>query len=478
MSWIINENKTVWREPTGVKLPIEERDEPELFREAFPYIEPPKVHFDGKIVPQNPPDEIYITCTTFRDGQQARPPYTVKQTVDLYKLMHKLGGPKGIIRKCEYFLYTQKDRDAVTKCLEEGYEFPKVTSWIRARPDDFKLVKEMGIKETGMLTSISDYHIYKKFKKTRKQAIEGFLQVVDAALTEGIEVRCHFEDITRADFYGCVVPFAQLLMERSKEAKIPVTIRLCDTMGYGVPYAGAALPRSVPKLVYGLHKEAGVPASQLEWHGHNDFYKVLINASTAWLYGCMYANGTLLGYGERTGNTPIEGLVFEYAGLRGTLDGMDTRAIHEIADYYQMQFPHQRIPTNMPFVGAHFNTTRAGIHADGLIKNEEIYNIFDTTKLLDRPPASAITDKSGLAGVAYWVKSFLSGVEGADKIDKRDDRVKKIAAWVDKQYADGRTTSISQQEMIEQIAKVFPKMAEEVTRLRRVGMFAPDAQLD
>ncbi len=471
MSWISEEKKSVWREPRGKPIPLVDSEEPELFRDAFPYVEPPKVRFDGKIVPQDPPDEIYITCTTFRDGQQARPPYTVKQTVDLYTLLHKLGGPKGIIRKCEFFLYSKKDREAVTKCLEKGFSYPKVTGWIRARPEDFKLVKQMGLKETGMLTSISDYHIYRKFKKTRKQAIEGFLRVVDAALEEGIAVRCHFEDITRADFYGCVVPFAQMLMERSRDAKIPITVRICDTMGYGVPYPGAALPRSVPKLVYGLHHEAGVPKEQIEWHGHNDFYKVLINASTAWLYGCMYANGTLLGYGERTGNTPIEGLVFEYAGLRGTLDGMDTTVIHEITDYYLLQL-NEIIPSNMPFVGGSFNTTRAGIHADGMIKNEEIYNIFDTTKLLNRPPGIAITDKSGLAGITYWITSFLG--EKIGEVDKKDERVQRVAAWVQEQYDEGRTTAISQEEMMEIVAKEFPKMKDEVDRLRRTRFFVPE----
>ncbi|MCK4593791.1 2-isopropylmalate synthase [bacterium] len=452
MSWLIQEKKNAWREPTGKKKEVVQRDTPELFRESYPYSEPPRVRFDHKTVPMDPPEQIYITSTTFRDGQQARPPYTVEQTVELFKLEHKLSGPKGIIRKTEFFLYSEKDREAVRKCQELGVEFPKVTGWIRANPSDFKLVQGMGLKETGMLTSISDYHIYKKFKKTRQQVIDDFLKVVDAALADGLEIRCHFEDITRADFYGCVVPFAQILMERSKEAKIPITIRICDTMGYGVPYPGAALPRSVPKLVYGLHHDAGVPKEQLEWHGHNDFYKVLINASTAWLYGCMYANGTLLGYGERTGNTPLESLVFEYAGLRGTLDGMDTTAIHEIVDYFESEIGED-IPGNKPFVGENFNTTRAGIHADGLIKNEEIYNIFDTTKILKHPPGISITDKSGLAGVAYWISAYLGDKLG--EVGKKDPRVHKVAQWVQDQYDAGRTTAISKKEMMEIVKKEF-----------------------
>ena len=84
-------------------------------------------------------------------------------------------------------------------------------------------------------------------------------------------------------------------MELSHEASMPIKIRLCDTMGYGVPFPGAALPRSVQRIVRAFTDEAGVPGAWLEWHGHNDFHKVLVNGVTAWLYGCGGVNGTLMG---------------------------------------------------------------------------------------------------------------------------------------------------------------------------------------
>jgi isopropylmalate/homocitrate/citramalate synthase len=143
----------------------------------------------------------------------------------------------------------------------------------------------MGLKETGILTSVSDYHIFLKLKLSRKQAMEKYLEIAAAALDQGIIPRCHFEDVTRADIYGFVVPFAVELMKLSEKSKLPVKMRLCDTLGFGITYPEAALPRSVPKLVRALIDDAGVPGKYLEWHGHNDFHKVLINAATAWLYG-------------------------------------------------------------------------------------------------------------------------------------------------------------------------------------------------
>jgi isopropylmalate/homocitrate/citramalate synthase len=419
--------------------------EPNLLREQFPYRDPPKVLFDGVEVPPDPPEEIFITDTTFRDGQQARAPLEGTQIVRLFDLLHRLSGPQGVIRKSEFFLYSTRDRQAIQQVLSRGYRYPEVTGWVRAKREDLRLVREAGLSETGILTSCSDYHIFLKLGWTRRQALDNYIGVVSEALSQGLRVRCHLEDLTRADVYGFVLPFAQRLMTLAEQARLPVILRLCDTMGYGVPYPGAALPRSVPRLVHTMIHEAGVPAAWLEWHGHNDFYKVLINASTAWLYGCAAANGTLLGYGERTGNTPIEGLVFEYAGLVGSINGMDTTAISEIAEFMERECQYP-IPAAQPFVGRDFNATSAGIHADGAMKNEEIYNIFDTAALLSRPLAVNVTDRSGAAGIAFWIRQHTGR-----NLAKGHPAVEAIHAWVTKQYAAGRTTAISDGEMADQV---------------------------
>ena len=428
---------------------LQDVEEPNLFREMFPYTEVPKIPFNFRKVPMNMPEDIWITDTTFRDGQQSRTPYTVKQIVDLYDMLHRLSGEKGIVRQTEFFVYSKKDQQALAKCMERGYQFPEITTWIRASKKDFQLVKDIGIRETGILVSCSDYHIFKKLNMTRRQALEHYLSVVSDAIEAGLSPRCHFEDITRADFYGFVVPFASALMEMSRQSGIPVKIRACDTMGYGVPYTGIAPPRSVPGIVYGLQHCAEVPSELLEWHGHNDFYKGVANASTAWLYGASAVNCSLLGIGERTGNVPLEAMVFEYASLRGTTDGMDTTVINDIAEYFERELGYQ-IPPMTPFVGKHFNVTRAGIHADGLLKDEEIYNIFDTDKLLNRPVSVAVSNTSGLAGIAYWLNTYFR-FTGDQKIDKKDPIVSYIKEWVDKEYENGRQTVISDEEMVERI---------------------------
>lgn len=439
-------------EQKNYKYSLQDVECPNLYRDMYNYSEVPKVVFNHRRVPMNMPDDIWITDTSFRDGQQSMAPYTVKQIVDLYKFMHELGGPFGIIRQSEFFIYTKKDREAVEKCMSLDLKFPEITTWIRANKEDFKLVKSMGIKETGVLVSCSDYHIFRKMGMTRGKAIDYYIETIRTAFDAGVVPRCHLEDITRADFYGFVVPFVNRLMKLSEEAGVPVKIRACDTMGYGVPYPGVALPRSVPGIIYGLQHYSNVPSEMLEWHGHNDFYKAVVNASAAWMFGASAVNCSLLGIGERTGNVPLEAMVFEYASLRGSLDGMNTQVITEIADYFRTEMKY-KIPPMTPFVGENFNVTRAGIHADGLMKDEEIYNIFDTGSLLNREPGITVSKTSGLAGIAYWINQHYH-LSGSEAVSKDSEIVKQLKAWVDEMYADNRTTSLSNGELEEKIEEL------------------------
>ena len=439
---------------------LQDVSEPNLFREIYDYDSIPKTAFNFRNTPMDMPEDIWMTDTTFRDGQQSTSPFTVKQIVELYRLMHRLGGKNGMIKQCEFFLYTEKDRKAVEECQQLGYEFPEITSWIRANKKDFDLVKAMGIKETGILVSCSDYHIFKKMHLTRRQAADQYLGIVKEALSKGIVPRCHFEDITRADFYGFVVPFAIELMKLSEEAGIPVKIRACDTLGYGISYPGVTLPRSVPGIIAGLKYYAQVPSAQLEWHGHNDFYKVVTNSATAWLYGCSSVNCSLLGIGERTGNCPLEAMVIEYASLRGTTNGMDISVITEIADYFEKEMGYS-IPPRTPFVGRNFNTTRAGVHADGLLKDVEIYNIFNTEKLLNRVPLVSVDSHSGLAGIAYWINGYYK-LSKDHEIDKKHDIVVKMKEYIDDLYAKGRNTCMGDEEMDEILRHIDPKLHKKL----------------
>ena len=161
-------NKTNLLEQKTYYYSLQDVEKPNLYRDIYSYDEVPKVAFNHRRVPLGMPEEVWITDTSLRDGQQSVEPYTVDQIVHLYKLMSKLGGPYGIIRQTEFFVYSKKDREAVERCLDLGLRFPEVTTWIRANKEDFKMVRDMGIKETGILVSCSDYHIFKKILSKKR----------------------------------------------------------------------------------------------------------------------------------------------------------------------------------------------------------------------------------------------------------------------------------------------------------------------
>ena len=149
-------------------------------------------------------------------------------------------------------------------------------------------------------------------------------------------------------------------------------------------------------------------------------------------------------------------MVFEYAQLRGTLDGMDTTVITELAEYYEKEIGYH-IPSRTPFVGKNFNVTRAGIHADGMLKNEEIYNIFDTDKYLNRPALVSVSNTSGVAGIAYWINAYYK-LSGNRQVDKNSRLVQKLKEWVDQEYEGGRVTVLTDEEIVEKIASVCEEL--------------------
>jgi len=441
--------------------------EPNLHKDIFPWSLAPVMPIDGVTLPIEVQDNLEITDTTFRDGQQAREPYTTEQMVKLYGWLRELGGPKARISMSEFFIYSKRDVDAVKQCLTMGGA-PKVTAWIRAAKQDVKLFAEtskaveqetgLPLDETGILTSISDYHIFYKYgNKGRKEVVDGYVELVEEVLKAGFSCRCHLEDSTRSDVFGVVVPFVRRLMKLAEKHGKRVVIRYPDTVGVGVPWDVAALPRSIPKLTYVLKTVAGVPPAWLEFHGHQDLNYGVANATSAWLYGAGRNNCTLLGIGERAGNIPLEDMVFAYAGIKGSFDGMDTRVITKIAEYYERELGHLN-PEFAPITGKNFAVTRAGIHADGVLKNIEMYLPFDTEKLLDVPAGVAITSYSGTSGIAFWMNAHYR-LKGGHKLGKDDPRVQSLYADAMKVFDEGRTTPLTDREMEDLVQRHVPDVA-------------------
>ena len=414
---------------------------PELFEAAFPAAGFPVYDFTQR--PPHLPPAVWTTETTHRDGQQGGLPLTVEQGVRIYELMCAFTGGSGALRQAEFFVYRDADRRMLEAALERWHAGAPVepTTWIRASAKDAALVAGIGVRETGMLASASDYHTFHKFTPGgRRPAARAYLDGVRAVLAAGIRPRLHLEDATRAP-REFILPFVEAVHALAAEHPeiAPAKFRICDTMGLGLPLEQVAWPRSVPRLVQAL-REAGVASEDLEFHPHNDTGLVVANCVAALMAGCCAINGTLLGKGERTGNAPLEAVLVHAAGLGALPSLPDFHALNQLAELYEQL--GEPVPAKHPLYGRDAHRTRAGIHADGLNKHWRMYAPFDVPALLGRPLELSYTKDSGIAGLVFLFRQH-TGAEPA----KDDPRLAAVHAELLRQFDAGRQTAVEWEEL-------------------------------
>ncbi len=377
-----------------------------------------------------------ITDTTLRDGAQDSriaifPPDT---RLKYYDLLHKLDNGTGAVYAVEVFIYQKRDVWALEKLLERGYEWPRVTTWTRATPKDIKLLVEVSqgrVKETGMLASASDHHIFDKLGyASKEEAIEKYLQPIRTALENNIVPRVHLEDCTRADIYGWVIPFMQRVLDESKGI---AKFRICDTIGWGSPDPYAALPWGVPRLFTVLRKETG---AELEFHGHNDFGLATANTIASWRYGGKKANVAFAGLGERTGNTSLEQLVAALIRHYGD-PGFDLTALEEMRQLVDNEVI--KLNDRLPLIGEVFTTT-AGIHQAGVHRQEEapgglIYLPF-AASLFGRNEVelNRIGSLSGSEGIISVLNRELERMGSETRVKETSRVVKQIYDRIQDEY--------------------------------------------
>ncbi len=425
--------------------------QPEYFLEIFPRDAFPRFGWTNR--PAELPAATWTTETTHRDGQQGGLPLTAEQSLQIYNLLCRFTGDSGAIRQAEFFAYRPSDRAALEGALERYRSGAPIepTTWIRAAVKDVELIRQLGVKETGMLASASDYHTFHKFKPGgRGQAAAAYLDAVRMTVDAGIRPRIHLEDATRAstDF---ILPFIEAVQQSTApygEALRP-KIRVCDTMGLGLPYDDVELPRSVPRMIR-LLREAGIRSEELEFHPHNDTGLVVANCLAAVRAGCAVINGTSLGKGERTGNAPLEQVLLHLIGMGYfAAEQPDFTALNDLAALYAGM--GEPIPPKYPLYGRDAHRTRAGVHADGLNKFWWMYAPFNVPALIGRPLEVSITKDSGTAGLVFLIKQHL-GIELA----KDHPEITALYEWVTAEFDAGRQTAIEWEEIAPHLTLTVP----------------------
>ncbi len=393
------------------------------------------------VVPPSMQDSLpkLITDTTLRDGAQDSRFAIFPPDVRLkyYDLLHGVDSGTGAIYGVEVFIYQKRDVWTLEKLLEREYEWPRVTTWTRATPKDIKLLVEVSqgkVKETGMLASASDHHIFDKLGyASKEEAIEKYLQPIRTALEHNIVPRVHLEDCTRADIYGWVIPFMQRVLDESKGV---AKFRICDTIGWGSPDPYASLPWGIPRLFTVLRAETG---AELEFHGHNDFGLATANSIAAWRYGAQKVNVAFAGLGERTGNTSLEQMVAALIRHYGD-PGLNLKALEEMKQLVDREVTP--LPDRAPIIGEVFTTT-AGIHQAGVGRQEDaagglIYLPF-AASLFGRKEVelSRIGSLSGAEGIISVLNRELERTGRSERVGATSRAVKQIYDRIQEEY-DGQ----------------------------------------
>lgn len=426
---------------------IPEPAAPEYFLEQYPRDQFPQYTWTER--PALLPREAWTTETTHRDGQQGGLPLTAEQSLRIYDILCAFTGDSGAIRQAEFFVYRPSDRAALEGALERWHGGAPIepTTWIRASVKDVELIRTLGVRETGMLASASDYHTFHKFKPGgRNQAAQTYLDAVRVTVNAGIRPRVHLEDATRApmDF---IAPFVSAVQDICAPSGMRPKFRVCDTMGLGLPYEDVPLPRSIPRMIKAM-SALGLDAEDLEFHPHNDTGLVTANCLAAIRAGCAAINGTSLGKGERTGNAPLEQVLLHLIGMGYFGDDQpDFTQLNDLAALYaDMGEP---LPAKYPLYGRDAHRTRAGVHADGLNKFWWMYAPFNVPELLGRPLEVSLTKDSGVAGVIFLIKQHL----GQD-LSKDDPLVQAVTTWLLGEFDGGRQTSVEWEELAPKVEEL------------------------
>lgn len=430
-------------DPTEVRTP-------EYFNDVFPVDAFPQYEWVER--PNKLPNEIWMSETTHRDGQQGGLPLNVERSRRIYDILCRVTNWSGAIRQAEFFPYQKSDRDALQWALgmyKDGAPI-EPTTWIRGRRDDVELICGLGVRETGLLCSASDYHTFHKFNPgNRRQAANLYLEAVEIALAAGIQPRIHLEDTTRApvDFVQWLVD-AVLDLARKYPESIRPRFRICDTLGIGLPYEDVALPRSIPRWISILTAK-GVAGGDIEFHPHNDMWLVVANCLSAIRAGCGVISGTCLGTGERTGNAPLEAVMAHLMGMGYWRDSpVDLRVLNDlVALYHEIG---EGVSPKYPMFGRDAFVTRAGIHADGINKFWPMYAPFNAPVLVGRNLEVALTKDSGLAGLIFMLRQELR-----QEFRKDDERVLQIFAWMEEQFQAGRCFPIRWYELETMAGRLF-----------------------
>ncbi|MCL0093856.1 homocitrate synthase [Dehalococcoidia bacterium] len=348
------------------------------------------------------------------------------------------------------------------KLAEMGVLQPiRLSGWIRATAEDVERTYQLvpGIKHLNVSISTSDQMIDGKFhgRKSREDILQMALEAVDAAKSHGAEtIGVNAEDASRTDI-DFLVRFASLAKEHGA-----ARFRYCDTLGYDNP-------RTIYDACKRLSQEARIP---IELHCHEDLGMAVAN-SVAGAMGTIdggqdaYINTTLNGIGERAGNADLVAVVLAMRKSKGLArkyrfgTPIHLSKAWKICKYASYAFSVP-IPINQPGVGANAFAHASGIHADGVLKDPQNYELYSFRELGRGEPELVETGREICSGEYSGISGFRH-VMGKMEIDfTHGDDLERVLELV--RYANVAAQKPLVADELRFIAR-YPDVARELLTL-------------
>lgn len=338
---------------------------------------------DNSLVLAKLNNPVIFCDTTLRDGEQAAGiVFANIEKLRIAKLLDELGVQQ---IECGIPAMGGDEKKAIRKIAQMGLN-ASILGWNRASLEDLEHSLDCDVDSVAISMSASDIHIEHKLRKSREWVLDRIQEAVEFASDHGLYISCNGEDASRAD-PEFMVEFAKTAADAGAHR-----IRYCDTIGIDEPFSAF---QNVKRIVDNVDVD-------VEMHTHNDFGMATANAVAGIKAGAKFVSTTVMGIGERTGNTPLEEIVMACKHLLKIHTGVETERLKEVAEFVAKASARD-IPPWKPIVGENCFAHEAGIHTDGVIKylsNYEPYapeEVGQTRKIIIGKHSGKSTIVSALA---------------------------------------------------------------------------------
>ncbi len=330
---------------------------------------------------------LTVIDTTLRDGEQsAGVSFTIDEKKKIAKHLDRLGVD---VIEAGIPVMGLEEQLAIDGILAMGLD-ADILTWNRMKIEDIKASLETGAEHVHVSVPVSDIHISKKLGIDRRRLVERYREVLDYALGHGLAVSVGGEDASRAD--------ADFLAEvYSIGIEMGVSrIRYADTVSVLTPFTAyeriADLTSAICRRI-GIEPSSFADRVQIDFHGHNDFGLGTANALGAFKAGASAISCSVNGLGERAGNTALEEIVLSLEMMENVVTGIDKKAITRVSKLVE-NYSGRTLQASKPIVGDMVFSHEAGIHVDGLMKDQLTYT-FLAPEMLGREHSFVFGKHSG-----------------------------------------------------------------------------------